>query len=177
MGIGFIINQFAIPTSFSNTEKTDSNLCNCVIFRLDGVQDYYTQYAQMTIMNLFLNKSQSLTLGLIANNIGNDTMVVDKILEGYKNGLFELSVHGWNFTDYSKLSEKEQESALLRANEKIGILFGQTSNVFIPPYGNYNKHTLTVMGNVVLSRSFVALLVIWTRMNIILKKGSTIIMD
>ena len=148
VGIGFIINQFAISTSFSNTEKSDSNLCNCVIFRLDGVQDYYTQYAQMTIMNLFLNKSQSLTLGLIANNIGNDTMVVDKILEGYKNGLFELSVHGWNFTDYSKLSEKEQESALLRANEKIGILFGQTPNVFIPPYGSYNNHTLTAMGNV-----------------------------
>ena len=144
--VGFIISQFGISGPFTNSTYAGSvSPCNCVIFRLDGVQDYYTQIAQLAIMDLFLNKNQSLTLGLIANNIGNDSIIVDKILDGNKNGLFELAVHGWTFTDYLNLSEKEQKSALSKAIGKIGKLFGQIPNVFIPPYGSYNNQTVAAM--------------------------------
>ena len=135
-----------IPTAPATNATTISE-CNCVIFRLDGVQDYHGKSAQLEIMDTFLNKSQSLSLGMIMNSIGNDTEIVNKILEGSKNGLFELSVLGWNFSDYSKMSQREQNTSLYLANQKVGQLFGQLSNVFIPPYGNFNKYTPSAMNN------------------------------
>jgi peptidoglycan/xylan/chitin deacetylase (PgdA/CDA1 family) len=54
--------------------------------------------------------------------IGNDSRIVDEILDGTHMGLFELGVHGWSHTDYTKLSKVEQKSSLQRANEKNEIV-------------------------------------------------------
>lgn len=119
--------------------------CNCVIFRLIGLQDYFVNEAQAALMELFLKKNQSLTLGLIMNHIGQDRTVTDKVEEGSKKGLFELAINGWNFTDYSNLSESIQEFSLIRANEKMRFLFDVTSQIFIPPYESFNASTIDAM--------------------------------
>ena len=74
------------------------SFCNCVVFRFDDIQDYYHRSAQLAIMNEFIHKNQSLSLGLIMHIFGNDSEVKDKVIEGFASGLFELDLHGWDLT-------------------------------------------------------------------------------
>jgi peptidoglycan/xylan/chitin deacetylase (PgdA/CDA1 family) len=119
--------------------------CNCVVFRMDDVQDYFVSIAQVAAMNIFVSKGQPLSLGLIMNYTGNDSSIINKVSEGYKKGLFELGLHGWDHVDYTKLSEDEQRISLLNANEKMQRLFGNKSDVFIPPYNEFNNGTIKAM--------------------------------
>ncbi len=128
--------------------KTTS--CNCVVFRMDDLQDYWIRTAQITGMNLFLSKHIPLSLAIIMNGIGNDSLIVNKIREGSKapNALFELAIHGWNHVNYADLSEKEQVDTLKKANDKMLQLFGNKSNIFVTPYGPFNSDTIKAMKNV-----------------------------
>jgi mannuronan 5-epimerase len=128
-----------------NNKINHSSSCYCVIFRLSGIQDYFVHNAQLAVMDLFLKRNQSLSLGLIMNNIGNDTAIVQKILEGSRKDLFALALNGWNYTNYSKLTEKEQKESLSKANEKMQVLFGKRSDIIIPPYGTFDNSTLNAM--------------------------------
>ena len=121
--------------------------CNCVIFRLDDIHDNWLRSAQIEVMNLFLSKDQSLSLGIVMNATGSDGQILQKIKEGQGKGLFELGIHGWNHVDYTKLSEQDQKKTLDLANNKMQTLFGVKSNVFIPPYGTFNNSTLVAMSN------------------------------
>ena len=119
--------------------------CNCVVFRMDDIQDYWIQEGQITPMDVFISKNQSLTLGLIMNAIGNDEKIINKVRQGNDRGLFELAINGWNTTDYTKLSQNEQEYSLELANQKMQMLFGNTSDIFIPPEGSFDNSTIKAM--------------------------------
>jgi len=119
--------------------------CNCVIFRMDDVQDNFIDAAQAVAMNLFILKNQTLTSGLIMNDVGNDMTISQHIAEGTKRGLFELGLHGWDHVDYTKLSEEQQKDSLKKANEKMQRLYGNTSNILITPYGKFNNGTIGAM--------------------------------
>src|SRR5215217_2092986 len=77
--------------------------------------------------------------------IGNDSKVIDKVREGSHTGLFELALHGWNHRDYTDLNQEEQKNSLYQANEKMQTLFGNTSDIFIPPEGEFDNDTLKAM--------------------------------
>ena len=79
------------------------------------------------------------------NHIGNDSKITGKIGEGSQLGLFELGLHGWDHIDYTKLSYSEQRETLDMANEKMKRIFGNISEIFIPPYGYFNNNTLEAM--------------------------------
>jgi len=119
--------------------KTD---CQCVVFRLDDIQDNFLNRSQLAVMNLFLEKNQSLTLALILNALGNDTTVLNKVRFGYELGNFELASHGWNHENFSKLNEQDQVDLLRKANEKMHRIFGVYSTIFIPPLYEFNNSTL-----------------------------------
>jgi peptidoglycan/xylan/chitin deacetylase (PgdA/CDA1 family) len=119
--------------------------CNCVIFRMDDIQDYWLNSIQNAVMNLFLTKNQTLSLGSIMNMIGNDSKIVEKIKEGIKEKLFELDIHGWNHVDYASLSEKEQKNTLIKSKEKMQQIFGTNSSVFIPPLNLFDHKVLNTM--------------------------------
>jgi 3D (Asp-Asp-Asp) domain-containing protein/peptidoglycan/xylan/chitin deacetylase (PgdA/CDA1 family) len=135
--------------SSSHPSYGKSTACNCVVFRMDDLQDYWISTAQITAMNLFLSKHIPLSLAIIMNSIGNDSQVVDKIREGSKapNALFELAVHGWNHVNYADLSKKEQADTLNKANDKMLQLFGNKSDIFVTPYGPFNADTIEAMNN------------------------------
>ena len=137
-------------SDISNTHYDKSTACNCVVFRMDDLQDYWIRTAQITAMNLFLSKHIPLSLAIIMNSIGNDSQVVDKIREGSKgpNALFELTLHGWDHVNYADLSEKEQTDTLKKANDKMLQLFGNKSNIFVTPYGSFDADTNQAMNNV-----------------------------
>jgi peptidoglycan/xylan/chitin deacetylase (PgdA/CDA1 family) len=140
----------AIYHGSSHPSYDKSTACNCVVFRMDDLQDYWIRAAQITAMNLFLSKHIPLSLAIIMNSIGNDSQVVDKIREGSKgpNALFELTLHGWNHVNYADLSEKEQTDTLKKANDKMLQLFGNKSNIFVTPYGSFDADTNKAMNNV-----------------------------
>ncbi len=81
-------------------------------------------------------------------SIGNDSEIVEKVKQGTNGGLFELAVHGWNHTDYTKLNEEEQRNSLYNSNRKMFALFGTASEIFIPPYNAFNDHTINAMKHV-----------------------------
>jgi peptidoglycan/xylan/chitin deacetylase (PgdA/CDA1 family) len=141
-----------IPRAFSqqvaNTTTIASSPCNCVVFRMDDIQDYWIEPAQLAAMNLFISNHQDLTAGLIMHAVGNDSKIINKVQEGYQKGLFELALHGWNHVDYTKLSEEEQKDSLFKANEKMQKLFGSKSDIFIPPYDVFDNTTLKAMAQV-----------------------------
>ena len=133
--------------SYGNNGTARSN-CNCVVFRMDDIQDYWIRSAQLAAMNQFTDRNQSLTLGIIMRDTGNDTEIVNKVREGHNAGLFELAVHGWNHTDYTKLSEEEQRTSMYDSNRKMSALFGNTSEIFIPPLNAFNNDTIKAMQQV-----------------------------
>ncbi|MGI0027474.1 MAG: polysaccharide deacetylase family protein [Nitrosopumilaceae archaeon] len=134
--------QFVVAQT---TQTAKQSICNCVIFRLDDAQDYWIHSVQIQIMNLFISKDQSLSVGIIMNKTGSDQLILQEIREGQKKGLFELDIHGLNHVDYTTLSELEQKKTLDLANNKMQTLFDVRSNVFIPPYDRFNNSTLLAM--------------------------------
>jgi 3D (Asp-Asp-Asp) domain-containing protein len=141
------VNKDTSDVSVAINTTTKTSVCDCVVFRMDDVQDYWIQSAQLDLMNVFLSKKMDLTLGLIMNEIGDDSFIVGKVNEGLHKGLFHLAVHGWNHIDYTKLSEQDQKNTILQALEKMNGLFGVRSNIFVPPYDLFNGGTLKALND------------------------------
>jgi peptidoglycan/xylan/chitin deacetylase (PgdA/CDA1 family) len=133
-------------TAYASTiSPFSSNSCNCIIFRMDDIQDYWLSSVQTAVMDLFLSKNQSISLGLIMHAVGNDSKIVSKAKDGLDKGLFELDLHGYDHIDYTKLNEKAQTNSLYQANAKMQKLFGIKSIVFIPPFDVFNNDTIRAM--------------------------------
>src|SRR5919199_788616 len=123
---------FSIQISYAlNHESNFTKPCNCVIFRMNDIQDYWLEQGQIAVMDLFLSKNQSLTLGIQSDSIGNDSKILNKVKEGFNRSLFELAINGWNNTDYNKTSEQRQSKTLFDSNIKLLSLFSNKSKIFI----------------------------------------------
>ena len=132
----------------SGTYPGTQGPCKCVVFRLDDVNSDFLTKVQLNVMDQFISQNQSISLGLIMHRIVPTSPVVEKIKEGTQKGLFELDLHGWDHVDYSQLSKEEQLGTLQQASEKMNIIFGQHSQVFIPPYNKFNGDTIGVLQSV-----------------------------
>jgi peptidoglycan/xylan/chitin deacetylase (PgdA/CDA1 family) len=134
----------SVPRS-AEAESSDPNACNCVIFRLDDVQDNWLNTVQVKVMDSFIEENQKLSVGVIMKHLGNDESVVNKVEEGVASGNFEIVNHAWDHISYTSLSAEEQLDTLREANQKIDSLWGITPVAFIPPYHEYNKDTLAAL--------------------------------
>jgi len=132
---------------FGNNGTAHSN-CDCVVFRMDGIQDYWISAGQIAVMNQFIVKNQSLTLGILTSDIGEDTDLIDNVKRGVDSGHFELAIHGANDTDHTKLSEEQQRNSLNESNTKLFALFDNASEIFIPPFDAFNNDTINAMREV-----------------------------
>ena len=100
------------------------------------------------ILGHFINENKKLIAAITVNNFGNlesDGTVYAKVEEGYKKGLFELAIHGWNHIRYSELTEQQQKQDFIRANNKLLSLFGNKSSIFIPPFNAFSSDTIMAM--------------------------------
>lgn len=132
----------------STTYKATQGACRCVIFRLDDANSNFLTTVQLGILNQFIAKNQSLSLGLIMHKINQVSPVTEKIAEGQQKGLFELDIHGWDHVDYAQLSQEEQLGTLQQADSKMHVIFGQYSQVFIPPYNKFDGDTIGILKSV-----------------------------
>lgn len=144
----------------TDSSSANSRACNCVIFRLDDVQDYWLVPVQTAIIDKFIEKNASLDIALIMNWVGGDPALVSKLREAsflqqqqqqqQQNSssaaqVIEMSLHGWNHIDYGKISFKEQYDTLKAANAKMQDLFGRKSAILVMPFNSYNEDTLKAM--------------------------------
>lgn len=132
----------------SSTYLGTQGPCKCVVFRLDDVNSEYLTKVQLSIMDQFILKNQSISLGLIMHRIDPTSTIVEKIKEGKQKGLFELDLHGWDHVDYAQLSQEEQFGTLQQANDKMNTIFGHHSQVFIPPYNKFNGDTIGILKSI-----------------------------
>lgn len=143
-----IENQTNTPDTFTIFESSEPiNGCNCVVFRLDDVQDYWLNNVQLDVLNKFIEKDAILSLGIIPSYLGKDTKIVNKVIEGYESGVFEVAAHGYRHDNFSQLNEFQQNQKLDAAQDKLNLIFGTGSQVFIPPYNAFDEITLSALAN------------------------------
>jgi YVTN family beta-propeller protein len=109
---------------------------------MDDVQDGWLRAPDLAVMNLFILKNQTITLGFITNNLGKDLPIVQTINEGLEKNVFYPALHGFNHTHYPSLSAFDQYSSISLAQQKMQKLVGNTSDIFIPPYNEFDNGTL-----------------------------------
>jgi peptidoglycan/xylan/chitin deacetylase (PgdA/CDA1 family) len=122
--------------------------CNCVVFRLDDIQDYFVDSDQVALIDHFIANHQKLSAVAIMNAVGNDTTIVNEVKKGLNSGTLEIGSHAWDHVDYSKLPASTQLNTLQKSKQKIIQLWGVTPNVFVPPYDAYNNDTLFALKSV-----------------------------
>ncbi|MCV0392218.1 MAG: polysaccharide deacetylase family protein [Nitrosopumilus sp.] len=126
-------------------EKQDT--CNCVAFRLDGVQDYWLNNVQINIISTFLENKTPLTVGIIADAFGMDKKITDFIKENSAkpNSNLEIATKGLGLTPYTNYDKTEQNENLKKSIELIQTTTNIIPHVFIPPDNKINSNTLEIL--------------------------------
>ncbi len=124
---------------------TIEGACNCVVIRVDDIQDYYLNSVQSDLLNHLMSKNVKVSAGVIMNFVGNDKTITDLVTKAKASGNFELANHGWNHVDYRNLTAQEQQDTLKNANDKMNALWGVSPTTFITPYNVYNEDTLAAL--------------------------------
>lgn len=128
-----------IITGSDNLElKATEKSCNCVMFTLDDVQDYWLNSIQIRIMQEFIKNDANLTLSIIGNQIGEDSRIVSFI---NKNPNISFASHGWDHEDFTQYSINEQSDLISSSIINIESIFGDEVIAFVPPYNLMNNST------------------------------------
>lgn len=140
IAVVFLLLLGNIPDSYA----TENNLCNCVAFRLDDIQDYFVNDVQIKIIDTFRSKNATLTIGIIGNYFGEDTKIISVIKErmSTNDGVLEIANHGWNHEDFTPIDKAEQSQLMANTNQKIQDVLGVKPSVFIPPFNKLDVNTI-----------------------------------
>ena len=127
--------------------------CNCVIFAMDDIADYGLTRVQIATMNYFIAMNLPFTPSIIVSKLANSSnlLVFHKVEEGINKGLFELAIHGYRHINHTLLSREEQEHDFSMAKGKLEYLFGKKVDIFIPPFNNFNLHTIEALSDLHIS--------------------------
>jgi peptidoglycan/xylan/chitin deacetylase (PgdA/CDA1 family) len=142
------------PIAKAPVNYTDIYSCNCVAFRIDDIQDFYMTAQQYSLMNTFLDNHLGVTVGIIANNFGSDTDLVNFISSKASNpaNMFEISNHGLYHEDFSTLTQSEAVSRLTQAQSIIQAATGFRPSTLLLPYNNFNNGTIAAIKSVGFTR-------------------------
>ena len=138
-----------IENNNQKTEVITIQSCNCVAFRLDDIQGYWLNNAQIAVIEEFHSNKIPLTIGIIGGEkfqFGKDPKITDYIKNKIaENSTISIANHGWiheNFTNFEKNSQSE---LLKKSNERLSKILGVTPNVFIPPFNAYDENTISAL--------------------------------
>jgi peptidoglycan/xylan/chitin deacetylase (PgdA/CDA1 family) len=131
------------PTTIPPGPTSPPRSCNCVAFRVDGVQDYYLGSSLGAILNIFAEYNFPVTLGIIGAFFGDDFSLLTRISLSNK---IDLANSGWAQEQYGSISFRGvQMEYINKTNTKIYQLFSKWPSTFIPPYGSFNDLTLQAL--------------------------------
>ncbi|HEU4446508.1 MAG TPA: polysaccharide deacetylase family protein [Nitrososphaeraceae archaeon] len=140
-------NDKSLPTSLA-AQNGSYFQCKCVIFRLDDIEDYGKNRVQLAILDHFIAENKKLVPAIILDRFGNlapDGAVYLKVKEGYNKGLFEPAIHGVKHIKYSGLTKEQQKEDFTKANNKLQLLLGGQSRIFVPPFNQFDSNTLKAL--------------------------------
>jgi peptidoglycan/xylan/chitin deacetylase (PgdA/CDA1 family) len=153
-----LVIMLAVTTILSSNSITTTNSygyspCNCVIFVMDDMADHGSNSVQLATMDYFISKNMPFTPSIVIADIGNTTnsRVLNKVKEGVDKQLFEIAIHGYRHLNHSLLTKEVQVNDFIKANERLEILFGKRSDIFVPPFDDFNLHTIEAMGELNIS--------------------------
>jgi peptidoglycan/xylan/chitin deacetylase (PgdA/CDA1 family) len=151
-----LVSMFTITPAilgFSSSHSYGYSACNCVIFAMDDMGDYGSNNIQLAVMDYFTSKNMPFTPSIVVDRIGNppDLRVTEKIKEGINKELFEIAIHGYRHVNHSQLTKEEQETDLIKAEEKLADLFEKRAYIFIPPFNNFNADTIEALSELNIS--------------------------
>jgi len=129
------------PVLFQSPDIT----CNCVSFRLDNVQDDYLNNVQMKIIELFEQKNQALTIGVIGTTFGSDDVLVNFLKESIDNNSQLEIGNQVSDTVITSLDRVEQHELIQDTNKVILDTLGVSPSVLIPPFGIYDDNTISIL--------------------------------
>jgi peptidoglycan/xylan/chitin deacetylase (PgdA/CDA1 family) len=138
---------------FSSTSSYAYSACNCVIFAMDDMGDYGYNKVQLATMDYFISKNLPFTASIVVGDLANSSnlKVFHKIEEGVDKNLFEIAIHGYRHINHSRLTYEEQEGDFRKASGKLEYLFGKKADIFIPPFNEFNLHTIEALSDLDIS--------------------------
>ena len=121
--------------------------CNCVAFRLDDIQDYYIRVPAVDLMELFQQKKADLTIGIIGGFFGEDPHLVNFLKRAIVNKYptLEIASHSWNNSPLTNFDKNDQETLLLKTNEKLLEVLGVAPKTLVTPHNEFNDDTLALL--------------------------------
>jgi len=133
------------PVIYEPSVKNYYLSCNCVSFRLDGVQDYWLNNIQYDLINLFSKNNVPLTAGVIIDSFGNDPYLFDLVKNEINDNQLEIANHGLDSTPFTIFDEQKQNDMLKESTDKIYEKLNVTPKIFIPPENRFNEDTKKVL--------------------------------
>jgi peptidoglycan/xylan/chitin deacetylase (PgdA/CDA1 family) len=146
-----LISMLVLPQLSLSIKNAEAyNPCNCVIFRLDDVEDQgNSNVPNVALLQHFITNNHKLGTEIIVNNFGNlgtSATVFNTVKQGYDQGLFEVGIHGFKHVRHSQLTEEQQSTDLGNAKIKLKSLFNDPNlRVFTPPFNDFNSDTIKAM--------------------------------
>ncbi len=137
--------SFGEPESYESSAQESILSCNCVAFRLDDVQDWWLNDVQIELINIFSENNIPLTVGIIADDFGNDPVIVDYIKNELNKDNIQIANHGLIHEPISNFDKQEQNEMMIESNKKIGEILNVTPKIFIPPENKFNEDTIEVL--------------------------------
>ena len=94
---------------------------------------------------MFSEKEIPLTVGIIANDFGNDAKIVDAVKNQLADNRISIANHGLVHNPFTNYDKQEQNKMIVEANKKIHELLNVNPKIFIPPENKFNKDTKEVL--------------------------------
>ena len=140
------VNQGRINYSYPEYEKLmPSEICNCVAFRFDDIQEFWLHDVQLKVLETFREKDVPVTIGIIGEAFEGDVAHYIQNVTGGENSNLEIANHGWKHENFAVLDKDQQNQLIQNTNQKIFNVTGITPKTFIPPMGEINNSTIEVL--------------------------------
>ena len=140
-----ILEPILEPIIYESSVKEYNLTCNCVSFRFDDIQDYWLNNIQSKIISIFSKNNIPLTVGIIADEFGNDSKIVDVVKNEIKNNKIEIANHGLVHVPFTQFDKQEQNEMIKKSTNKIYEILNVNSTIFIPPENQFNEDTIQVL--------------------------------
>lgn len=133
------------PVIYDSSIKEDKLSCNCVSFRLDDIQDYWLNTAQIELIKLFSEQEIPLTVGIIINLFGNDSELTELIKSQITNNNLEIANHGLDHIPVTEFNRNELDEMLKQSTTMFSEKLNVTPTIFIPPENAITDDTANIL--------------------------------
>jgi hypothetical protein len=113
-----------------------------VIFRLENAQAWWCEDITQIIIDLFLEEGIALNVGVIGQNLDEDTFTANYLSSIASNPLIEFVPNSFVHESYEGQTYSWQSVDMANNNAMITKVTGAIPNSFIPPYNLYDTTTV-----------------------------------